>query len=175
MKLIKAFIFSFSCSLVAIGAATAADTVPEAHPSVVIEFGAGSSKLADSDKAALRAAVRDVLQKHPVRHVTVAAWSDKQLPAQGQKLGDTDRGLARERAAVINEFLKSEMEISDVDTFNMAENANWLARTFNTKDAELKSVFTRAEGSPVKKAEFRTIRAKGGPSHAVVVVVRDLD
>lgn len=178
MKLIKAFMFTIASGLLATGgglsSASAADTVPEAHPSVVIKFSPGSSRISEEDKAALRSAVRDVLHKNPVDHVTVAAWSDKTLPAKGN-LNDTDRGLAQERVNVINEFLKSEMEIGEVDTFNMAESANWLARTFNTKEAELKSIFTRAEDAPVKRSEFRTVRSRGGPASAVVVVVRNLE
>jgi hypothetical protein len=175
MRLIKVFMFTIATGLAAngvgLGLASAAGTVPEAHPIVVIKFGPGSARITEDDKAALRSAVREVLQKHLVEHVTVAAWSDKALPAKG-KLNETDRGLAEERLNVVNEFLQSDMEIGDVDTFNMAESANWLARTFHTKDAELKSIFTRAEDAPVKRSEFRALRSRGGPSSAVVVVVR---
>lgn len=139
--------------------------------SVSISFSPGASKLSESDKDELCALVRDGLKAGSIDYVTVAAWSDRAMPPQGKKLSDTDRGLAKERLQAISRFLKMEMEVADVDTYNMAENANWLARTFNTRDAELKSVFGRTDAeAPAKRAEFGAIRREGGPSLAVVVL-----
>lgn len=176
MKLSKAFFLSIATALsVFAGPSLAADAVPEPHPSVVVQFGPGAARLSDAHKTALRSAVRDVLRTSPIDHVMIAAWSDRALPSRGEALSATDRGLAKERAAILREFMKSDMEIADVETYNMAETAHWLARTFGTKDAELKSIFTRAENAPVRRAEFRTARSRGGPARAVVVVVREPD
>jgi hypothetical protein len=143
----------------------------QANPHAVISFDEGSALLTERDKSVLRSLVRDAVAKGTIDQITVAAWSDKTLPAQGRKLLDVDRDLAAERADAIKAFLKTDMEVADVDTYNMAENANWLARTFNTRDAELKSVFGRAGADvPVTKDEFYLIKKDGGPSMAVAIV-----
>lgn len=140
-------------------------------PRASIKFDAGSSLLSESDKISLRRLITNARRDGTINQVTVAAWSDKALPHQGQKLLDADRDLADARAKSIKDFLKSEVKIDDVDTYNMAESSNWLARTFNTKDAELKSVFGRTGSDiPVTRDEFNVIKKEGGPSTGVAVV-----
>ncbi len=172
MKLMKLLMFIIANTVAGQGAyATDKDVVQ----TTAISFTAGSAKLDDNDKESLRELVRKGLQGGRIDHITVAAWSDKALPGEKRSHTDTDRGLAKERSDLISDFLKLEMEVANVNTYNMAESANWIARTFNTKEAELKSVFGRTDGASDKRAEFREIRRQGGPSLAVVVVNRDLD
>src|SRR3989344_4705188 len=148
----------------------------KATPYEVIVFAEGSALLSDSDKADLRALIRDAEAKGEIDEVTIAAWSDKSLPRQGRSLLLSDRNLAERRAEAISDFLKAETSVTDTDTFNMAESANWLARTFNTEDAELKSIFGKAGSvSPVTKMEFKAIRKSGAPSHSVVVVEKFIE
>jgi hypothetical protein len=140
-------------------------------PHASITFDAGSSFLTDADKTTLRRLVEEERAKGNVYDVTVAAWSDKKLPAMGKKLPDFDRELAANRADAIRDYLKTVMSVPVVETYNMAESANWLARTFNTKDSELKSMFGRTGAmAPLNKEEFRCIKAEGGPSTAVAVI-----
>ena len=140
-------------------------------PHISITFNSHSAMLSDSDRTRLRDLIHDALAKGAINKVTVAAWSDKALPLKGQKLLNTDRDLAKGRTEAISDFLKREMEIKAVKTFNMAETSNWLARTFKTEDAELKSVFSKkGAAAPVSKAECYIIKNEGGPYEAVVVV-----
>jgi hypothetical protein len=139
-------------------------------PHTTITFEAGSARLSDLDKAALRKVVQEARSRGELDEVTVAAWSDRSLPERGSKLSDAVRNLADRRAKAIADVLKTDFAVSDVDTFNMAENSNWLARTFNTKEAELKSVFGRKGAStPIKNSEYMVIKETGGPSEAVVI------
>jgi hypothetical protein len=92
-----------------------------------------------------------------------------------KNLTEADRDLASKRAEAISSVLKTELEVGDVDTYNMAERANWLARTFGTRQAELKSVFAKkGADTPVTNAEFHVIKNEGGPSEAVVVVEKEM-
>lgn len=146
-------------------------TSMRAIPHTSVTFNVGSAALSEADKASIRKVVQDARSKGTLQQVTVAAWSDKTLPRRGQKLMDQDRDLADMRANAIRDVLKAELAVTDVDTYNMAENSNWLARTFNTRDAELKSVFARrGEPVPVTNSEYHLIREVGGPSEAVVLV-----
>lgn len=142
----------------------------KAIPHTTVTFDAGSAMLSEADKNDLKKLVEAARAKGTINQVTVAAWSDRMLPARGQKLSDRERNLADKRGDAITEYLKTTLAVGDVDNYNMAENSNWLARTFNTKDAELKSVFAKkAYDLPVTNAEFELIKHEGGPSEAVVV------
>lgn len=141
-----------------------------------IDFAPGSAVLSEEHKAKLRQLVREVRSSRDIEQVTIAAWSDKALPMKDAKLLDSDKDLAERRADAIRDIVRMELGVSDIDAYNMAEPANWLARTFNTKDAELKSVFGRtAEETPVTREEFQLIKDAGAPGKAVVVAEYDID
>jgi hypothetical protein len=147
-------------------------------PHITISFAQDSAMLSEVDKEKLRELVRDTRSKAAIDNVAVVAWSDKDVPMRGEKLSDADRNLAKSRAEVIQSFLKDEMGFArtDIDTFNMAENANWFARTFRTQDWELKSIFSKKGAkAPVNNNEFMLVREEGGPSLAVVVLQKDKD
>jgi hypothetical protein len=142
----------------------------EAHHAAV-SFGAGSSVLTDADRAILRKLVRDSRTEGTIHHIIVAAWSDKGVPRVGQKLLDTDRKLASDRMDTVQDFLKTLEEGVSVEAYNMAESASWLARTFHTREAELKSVFGKTGGElPVSREAFQIFKREGGPCIAVAVV-----
>lgn len=143
-------------------------------PHVTISFDTGSAMLTESARTSLRDLVRNARAAGEIDQVTVAAWSDKALPTGKTDLAEADRDLADKRADAISSVLKTELEVGDVDTYNMAERANWLARTFNTRQAELKSIFAKkGADTPVTNAEFHVIKNEGGPSEAVVVVEKE--
>ncbi len=145
--------------------------VMKSVPHATIKFRENSATMSDADKATLRNLVRDARDRAPVAAVTVAAWSDKELPRNGEKLLGYDRELADKRADAVETYIKDSLDIGNVDTFNMAEDSNWLAKTFGTSDSELKSRFSRrGAAAPVTNAEFEVIKNEGGPSEAVVVV-----
>lgn len=141
--------------------------------SAIISFDAGSSALSEND----RKLVRDLIQKvgsENISRIEVAAWSDKAFPLTGSDLPKDDRDLAEQRAAHTQDFITEDMNISTlkVSKYNMAETSNWLARTFRTDEAELKSVFAKQAVAPMARADFNVIYKEGAPSKAVVIVVR---
>jgi hypothetical protein len=141
-------------------------------PYATITFDSNSAVLTDSDKAALRTVVEKARSKGTLSEVTVASWSDKKLPKQGQTLADEDRDLAVSRSGAIADYLKNVLMVkADVDSYNMAETSNWMARTFRTSDAELKSQFSKQSAqTPVTNAEFQIIKNEGAPGEAIVVL-----
>jgi outer membrane protein OmpA-like peptidoglycan-associated protein len=142
-----------------------------------VKFQEGSAALTEEHRNKLREMVKEARGRGEIEDVSIAAWSDKPLPAEGESLTEADRNLAEQRYEAVANFLRDELEIESVTTYNMAESANWLARTFNTDEAELKALFGReGEDAPrVKEPEFHVIRQHGGPSMAVVVIEQDHD
>lgn len=144
--------------------------------SQVVTFNNRSAVLTESEKSKIRNLVSTV-NVGDIERVELAVWSDKSLPRAGTELTKADRDLADRRIASINRFLRDEMDISrmKISAYNMAEPANWLARTFRTDDAELKSAFALEYNQPMKREDFNQIYREGAASRAVLVIVPDND
>lgn len=110
-----------------------------------------------------------------VESIRVAVWSDQEFNPD-QNLADAAQELARKRAEAIEKYITEDLKVeADVTTFNMAEQAGFLARTFNTEEAELKSIFARRGAEPTSQVEIENpelvhMRDEGGPSKAVVMI-----
>jgi hypothetical protein len=168
VKLRKALMFSIAVL------AQASLAYGEAVKAISVSFPEGSAKLQEEDKGQIRDLVQDGLKRGKIDHVTVAAWSDRGFPDEKKTLSELDKSLAEERAAVIADYLKQGLEVTEVVTFNMAERPHWLSLALQTRDAELKSTFARNEAEiKFRRPEFREIRRQGGPSLAVVVLSQE--
>lgn len=144
--------------------ANATDTCPNA----TLSFEQGKSSLTDSSKSELKELVRHARMSGKISGVQIAAWSDNPVPREGQELTKVDRMLAEKRANSVKKYLRNSLNVRSITQYNMAERANWLARTFDTPDAALKSGI--AKDTPLSKEEFRIIRNNGSESKVVVVV-----
>ena len=134
-----------------------------------VTFEKGSSDLTTDDQAALKDLINGV-GLYNVDRVELAVWSDKSFPRSGTDLPKADRDLADNRITRIKDFI-NDLKVSTINTYNMAETTNWLARTMKTDDAELKSVFSKEAAIPLRREDFNIIVNEGAPSKAVVVVV----
>ena len=138
----------------------------------VISFNKGSDQLTEMEKNSLRSLMETAKLAGAIDRVHVIGWSDKAFP-MGRTAADlpkVDRDLAKARIDKIEDFLESQLDISGVKTYSMAEKANWFARAFNTDEAELKSMFSQKGDVDVKPEEFKMIKDKGGPMKAVILV-----
>lgn len=139
----------------------------------VIEFKPGSSELSENARKSLRMAVQNARQEGRIDKVHVAVWSDKPYPKSSQDLPEADKRLANQRIEKVEDFLEDGLDVDDVDTYNMAEKSNWLARVFNTQDAELKGLFDPQNDTPLRHDEFLAVRKNAAPSKAVVIVTTE--
>jgi len=141
--------------------------------SVTLMFDKGSANLSAASQESLRNLVTTIGMAN-ISRAEVAAWSDKDFPRTGSDLAKADRDLADQRVTKINDYLKSNLNFSamNIKNFNMAETSNWLARTFRTDEAELKSVFSKEAVAPMARADFNVMVREGAPMKAVVVFVR---
>jgi hypothetical protein len=141
---------------------------------IVLDFKNGQQQLSAAHRNKLRTFINAAKARGEIDEVKIAVWSDKEFPATGE-LSDKDRTLASKRAEHLENFLTDQLDVSEVETFNMAEKSNWLARTFNTDDAEIKSLFGTEGGAPIDHDEFQVFKSKGDASKAIVLVRRDVD
>ena len=139
--------------------------------SVVLNFENGSSLLRTEEQAKLRSIVNNVGPDN-VDKIELAVWSDRAFPRKGKSLPKADRDLVDNRIVTVNEFLKTYMNSPSIKVYNMADASNWVARTFKTDDAELKSIFSKDASAPMTREDFNIIARDGAPCKAVIVVVR---
>jgi hypothetical protein len=146
-----------------------ARSMPTASPNFeVIEFQKGAADLNEGAKGMIRSLVDKARAQGEVKRVHIAAWSDKPFPKGKMELQSVDKELATKRIDAIESYVKSDLKISGIEYHNMAKKTGWLARAFNTEDAELKSLFAQ-RGAPVTShAEFQALKNAGGPSKALV-------
>lgn len=138
-----------------------------------VSFNKGSHKLSKSDASTLRAMYKAVLTDDTVEKVIIAAWADDKMPTGG-KLSDAQVDLAEKRADAIEDVLKK-MGNKNIDTYNMAKDATWIGKVFETQNAEIKEAL---KGKPADDANANRIaqllESKGGVSKAVVIIKRNM-
>ena len=142
---------------------------PASHGEII--FAPNSSQLNNESEQALRSIAHQARMKGDIEQVTIAAWSDKNLPVKDGNLQNPDRILAEQRAMAIAIFLKNDLLINNIDTFNMAQKSNWLAKNFWTTENEMPNLFSK-KGSepPVTTEEFNIIKGEGGAGKAIIVI-----
>jgi hypothetical protein len=65
------------------------------------------------------------------------------------------------------------LEVDDYETYNMAENPNFLARTFNTEESKLKKAVKSEEDNDIIKSKYKLIKENGKEGKSVVIVRYD--
>lgn len=143
------------------------------HDVTVVEFDEASARLSQDGQDRIRKIVDTAKRTGKIDTVYVAAWSDKPFPLDArQDLPESDQVLARRRGDGVSDFLRMGLDVKVVKIFNMARGTTWLAKLFNTEDAEIKKVFAGEESKlPTKeRLEIQSIRNNGKPGVAVVVV-----
>ncbi len=141
--------------------------------STTLSFTSGQTQLTEAEKKSIREAIENArAEDHQISEIKIASWSDKAHPLKGS-LEKKDRDMARQRAENVKKYIKEQSGMGRIrmDTFNMAESANWLARLFNTQEAELDATFAKkGSEAEIDNPQFQVIRDQGGASKVVVVI-----
>lgn len=140
-------------------------------PSAAITFEPGKATLTKDSENKLKSLIKEARATGKIDEVQVAAWSDNPAPRKDENLSKVDRNLADQRAKVVKNYLKRWYKVSDVDTYNMAERSNWLARTFDTNEAEIKSEVANKNKDEMTKDEYKVFKESGQASRVVVQVL----
>jgi hypothetical protein len=110
-----------------------------------VEFDRGSKTVTAASADRLREMIMNAKATGKIDEVRVAAWADESYPSdQKKKLGAKQRDLAKERGANIKDLLKKDLNVDDVEVYNMAERPNAAEKFFNTSDAKVKRAIESA-------------------------------
>jgi hypothetical protein len=138
-----------------------------------LSFENGSTALSEAERQNLAAVVAAVRANATISSAIVAAWSDRDYPAnKGQRLGRDQRQLAEERVSSVKKALES-LGVAHIETHSMAEQPGVFGKLFNTEDTMIKG-----EGK-VEDANDRynddighILRDHGGAGKSVVIIRR---
>ncbi len=136
----------------------------------VLSFKKSAAEISDNDQEALQALFASLKEKkQKIEQVHVAVWSDKAFSTK-TALSQKDRSLADQRAAAVENLLEVKFGIGNVESYSMAQKANWFARAYDLNENDIKALFA-GKGAPgnVAPEDFQMIKTKGGPSKAVLI------
>ena len=144
--------------------------------SATIEFSEGSYALTESQKSSIRDLVKKAKStENRDWNLGVAAWADVPFPQGESEASSAQRDLADNRLKAINNFIETMDAPVDVDTYNMAEKSNWLAKLFNTEASEIKSTFAKKDmKTSTMKEKYQVYKKEGAPNKAVLVLHKDM-
>jgi hypothetical protein len=134
-----------------------------------IQFDKNSYTLSESARESLTKTVSDARKNGSIEGIKVVAWADQEYPsAQVKKLSKHDYDLAEKRADSIKNFIKTSLNQSGVQTYNMAKRPNSLSKLFNTTDTRIK---TAMESAGIPQTNSATDSITGKASHAVIMII----
>jgi len=135
-----------------------------------ISFSEGKANLSDEAKDDIRGLVNEAKESGKIDELKVAVWADREYPTKNTKASKGDIDLARKRADAIKDFIKKELDVSDVKTYNMTERPNALQRFLHTPTAKMKKTMETQGAAPRTEEETGFFGTKAKASKAVIMV-----
>lgn len=135
-----------------------------------IEFDEGQSALKPADMEEVKNAVAEAKTQGKIYEVRVVSWADQEYPAKGTTAPKASVKLAEDRADRVKEYIKKDLAVSDVKTYNMAKRPNTLQEFFNTKTAKTKESMEKSGAAPTNDADTGFFGLKGKTAAAIVLV-----
>ncbi len=159
-------------SLLALSVSTMAADSTKPMDYKTLSFEKGVTTLSDSQKAEIKEIAQGFNQVNRDLDVTIASWSDEPSTNQAKSQSSEQQNIADERTKSIKNYMKEiSLEIDNFETFNMAENPNFLAKTFNTKESKVKAaVDSDPSISSALKPEYQILKDNGEAGKSVMIV-----
>ncbi|WP_413582392.1 hypothetical protein [Bdellovibrio sp. HCB288] len=135
-----------------------------------VSFEEGKSTLTETAKTDIRNMVSEASKKGKIDELKVAVWADREYPTEGTKASKQDVKLANDRARVMKDFIKDELKVSSVETYNMTERPNALQKFIKTDTAKTKTAMETSGAAPRTTDETGFMGRKAKSSNAVIMV-----
>lgn len=135
-----------------------------------VSFEPGKATLTKEAKEDIRATIQDAMKHGKIGEVKAAVWADREYPVEENKAPKQDVKLASDRADALKKFIKDELKVKDVSTYNMAERPNALEKFANTSDAKVKTAMETSGAAPKNEKEKGLFNQKAQASKAVIMI-----
>lgn len=135
-----------------------------------VNFEEGKADLTDASKKEIREFVASARQSGKIGEVKLAVWADREYPTPDTKASKADVKLAEERAKNLSKYLKSELDIKHVSTYNMTERPNALQKFVKSPTEQVKSTMEATGAAPKTESETGVFHQKSQSKKAVMMV-----
>jgi hypothetical protein len=135
-----------------------------------MEFSKGATVVSTGAQESLRNTLNEASAKGTVDHVAIMAWSDLEYPTKHTPATTASVALADRRLSSLETYLKTQLNVSSVTTYNMAKRPNSAQELLHTKTAKVKDTAELEGAAPSTKNETGIFGQKGQASKAVVMV-----
>ncbi|WP_413290401.1 hypothetical protein [Bdellovibrio sp. HCB337] len=135
-----------------------------------VSFEAGKATLTKEAQDEIRTTIQDAMKQGKIGEVKAAVWADREYPVEENKAPKQDVKLASDRADALKKFIKDELKVKDVNTYNMAERPNALEKFVNTSDAKVKTAMEGSGAAPKTEKEKGLFNQKAQASKAVIMI-----
>jgi uncharacterized protein (DUF1800 family) len=135
-----------------------------------IAFDEGKATLTDSAKKEISEFVKTAKDKGKIHEMKVAVWADREYPAKDTKASKADVSLADERAKNLKEYLKKELAVNNVNTYNMTKRPNEMQKFLRTQTAETKETMEKMGAAPSTSKDTGMFKQRAQSSKAVMMI-----
>lgn len=135
-----------------------------------VKFNRGQATLPADRLNEISGIINRAKESGEIDEVKVISWSDGELPPKAASAPNSEVKLAEQRADYLKKYIKSELDVSSVDTFNMAKRANKVQDFLNTPASKLKDHLESTGNAPTKKEDTGLFGMKSKASSALVLV-----
>ena len=135
-----------------------------------ITFEEGKSSLTDTSKQEIREFIKTARDQGKIGEIKVAVWADREYPSPDTKASNADVKLANDRAKELKNFLKKELALNEVNTYNMTQRPNALQKFMHTPTANMKNTMEKMGAAPTTEKETGLFSQKAQASKAVMMI-----
>ena len=135
-----------------------------------VRFDRSSHKLTKESQQQLKEALAEAEKNGKIKAVKILTWSDKEYPTDEAKEEGKDIKLADQRVTTLKDYVKKDLKVWDVGTYNMAERPSKIEKLFRTQDAQVKESAEQAGIAPNTKTKLGLFDRNAHASKAVVLI-----
>ncbi len=138
-----------------------------------VEFDPGTTRLTKDSKEEISTLVNRARNNGKLEKIRVLSWADREYPQKGEKVARREITLAEDRNDSVKNFLSEQLNIRDVDTYNMARRPAAISRFLRTPETKIKN---RAESigiAPHYSESLSLYSERRRASSALILAVMD--
>jgi len=138
-----------------------------------VEFDLGKTALSDGAKLDLDELKSEAEQAGDINEVRVIAWADKEYPpAEQKKYTSADIRIAEDRANNVRKYLKEQLHLKSITTYNMAKRPNLFQEMLKTPAAAIKDTLEKSGAAPHTEENTGLFGEKSKSSTAMILVFK---
>lgn len=138
-----------------------------------VEFEPGTDILTKESKEEIAFLVAKARSNGKLDKIRVLAWADREYPVAGEKVPRMETRLADERGDAVRAYLKEQLDIGDVDVYNMARRPSAVSRMLRTPETKIKTKAEELGIAPSEADAPSLFSERRRASSALVMAVMD--